>query len=424
MLIQFTVSNFASIRDEVTLSMLADSDREHEDILIPFRKEHLLPHIAIYGANAAGKTNIIRAFTAAIMTIRESNSKQVTDTLERMMPFAFDDEKKNEPCKFDFIFTVENVKYAYGFTADTSKVYEEYLYAYKSSKPSMIFERSDVSDYKFVQADRRKFIEYAQKNTENKLFLATATAWNCKKTEEAYRWFAENIDTYNSDMLESMMQPVLANDPDGELQAYVTSMLHTADINVSGYTVRTSNFKPEDLAGIPSMPGLNLMQQIVDGKPGVLKKYEITTEHVIEGPDGKKTYTLPFQLESDGTRRFVYISPIIKAALEKGKTIIIDEIDASLHPFLVDYILSIFSDREKNPDGAQLIVTTQDVSLLSLKRFRRDQIYFVEKDNRTGVTDLYSLDEFAPRKNADIRRGYLQGRYGAIPVIGERGIEW
>ncbi len=262
-----------------------------------------------------------------------------------------------------------------------------------------------------------------KKNTDKKLFLATATAWNCKKTEAAYRWFAESIDTYNSETLEGMMTPILADDPDGSLQRYVTSMLHIADINVSGYTVQTSDVTSEDLKKIPVIGELNLMQQIAGGKAGVLKKYEITTEHLIDCKEGKKKYSLPFQMESDGTRRFVYISPIIKMAIESGKTVIIDEIDASLHPFLVDYILGIFSDREQNPNGAQLIVTTQDVSLLSLNRFRRDQIYFVEKDNRTGVTDLYSLDEFAPRKNADIRRGYLQGRYGAIPAIGD-GMEW
>ncbi len=423
MLIQFTVSNFASIRDEVTLSMLADRDTEHEDTLIPFRKERILPDIAMYGANAAGKTNVIRALTAAIMTIRESNGRQVTDQLNRIVPFAFDDKKRTEPSRFDFIFTAGDVKYSYGFSADKKKVYEEYLYAYFSAKPSMIFERTEGSHYQFVQADRRKFHEYAEKNTDNKLFLATATAWNCKKTETAYRWFAESIDTYNSETLEGMMTPILADDPDGSLQRYVTSMLHIADINVSGYTVQTSDVTSEDLKKIPVIGELNLMQQIAGGKAGVLKKYEITTEHLIDCKEGKKKYSLPFQMESDGTRRFVYISPIIKMAIESGKTVIIDEIDASLHPFLVDYILGIFSDREQNPNGAQLIVTTQDVSLLSLNRFRRDQIYFVEKDNRTGVTDLYSLDEFAPRKNADIRRGYLQGRYGAIPAIGD-GMEW
>lgn len=423
MLIQFTVSNFASIRDEVTLSMLADRDTEHEDTLVPFRKERILPNIVIYGANAAGKTNVIRALAAAIMTIRESNGRQVTDSLNRMIPFVFDEKKRTEPSRFDFLFTVGDVKYSYGFSADKDRVYEEYLYAYYSAKPSMIFERTEVSKYQFVQADRHKFYGYAEKNTDNKLLLATATAWNCKKTEIAYRWFAEGIDVYNSGTLESMMTPILANDSDGSLQKYVTSMLHIADINVSGYTVQASDFTSEDLKKIPIIGELNLMQQITDGKAGTLKKYEITTEHVIEGPEGKKRYSLPFRMESEGTRRFVYISPIIKAAIKSGKTVIIDEIDASLHPFLVDYILGIFSDREQNPNGAQLIVTTQDVSLLSLNRFRRDQIYFVEKDNKTGVTDLYSLDEFAPRKNADIRRGYLQGRYGAIPAIGD-GMEW
>lgn len=422
MLIQFSVSNFCSIRDEVTLSMMADKDQEHEEILIPFRKERILPNVAMYGANAAGKTNIIRAITAAVLTIRESNQKQITDQLGHMIPFLFDDQKKNEPCKFDFIFTVGDVKYMYGFTADITKVYEEYLYAYKSAKPSMIFERSNVSEYKFIQADRREFMEYAEKNTDNKLFLATATAWNCQKTKEAFQWFAKGIDTYNNEGLEAQMQPILADDPDGSIQEYVTSMLHTADINVSGYSVRSSNLTLEDLKGNPIVG--SFIHQISNGNANNFKKYEITTEHEIKSENGNKKYDLPFQFESEGTRRFVYISPIIKKALETGQTIIIDEIDASLHPFLVDYILSIFSDREQNPLGSQLIVTTQDVSLLSLNRFRRDQIYFVEKDNKTGVSDLYSLDEFAPRKNADIRKGYLQGRYGAIPVIGEGAIEW
>lgn len=420
MLIQFTVSNFTSIRDEITLSMSADHDREHEDALIPFRKERILPSAAIYGANAAGKTNIMRALTAAIMTLRESNGRQITEPLLRMLPFAFDEQHQSEPCRFDLIFTVGDTKYAYGYTADRARVYEEYLYVYKTAKPSMIFERTNVTEYRFVAADRKRYGEYVQKNTDNKLFLATATAWNCKETEEAYRWLAEGIDTYNNETFENQMPAVLADDPDGALQQYVTGMLRAADINVSGYTVKQSDLAPEDMAGIP----IGLFRQMAGGQAGQIRKYEITTEHRITGADGERTYSLPFHMESEGTRRFVYMSPVIKSALEIGKTVVIDEIDASLHPFLVDYIIRIFADREQNPHGAQLIVTTQDVSLLSLELFRRDQIYFVEKDNRTGVTDLYSLDEFAPRKNADIRRGYLQGRYGAIPAIGEGGVDW
>ena len=110
--------------------------------------------------------------------------------------------------------------------------------------------------------------------------------------------------------------------------------------------------------------------------------------------------------------------------MESGKTVVVDEIDDSLHPLLVNAIIELFNDREVNTKGAQLIFNTHDVSLLSLDNFRRDQIYFTEKDNKTGVTDLYSLDEFSPRKTENIRKGYLQGRYGAIPVIEPGGLKW
>lgn len=420
MLIQFTVSNYCSLRDEITLSMVAGRDHEHEETLIPFGKDRVLPCVAMYGANAAGKTNIMRAMTAMIMTLRESNNRQVTDPIFRMMPFMFDDETAAQPCRFELIFTADNVKYAYGFAADMSKVYEEYLYVYRTAKPSMIFDRTNVSEYRFVKADQNRFREYVEKNTDNKLFLATATAWNCKETEAAYRWLAEGVDTYDDIALERQMPAVLADDPDGSMQRYVTTMLHAADINVSGYSISKSELAPEDIAGMP----VGLIQQINNGQTGGIRKYEIVTHHVIEGPEGIRRHVLPFQFESNGTKRVMYISPVIKMALDKGRTIFIDEIDASLHPAVADYIMRIFADRDQNPNGAQLIVTTQDVSLLHLDLFRRDQIYFAEKNNRTGVTDLYSLDEFAPRKNADIRKGYLQGRYGAIPAIGGGGIEW
>lgn len=420
MLIQFSVSNFASIRDEITLSMLADSDKEHSDTLFSFRNDRILPSAIMYGANAAGKTSIIRALTAAIVTLRQSNNRQITEPIGLMQPFAFDEQMRDRPCKFDFIFTVGEVKYAYGYTADHTRVYDEYLYVYQTSKPSMIFERTNTTEYRFINAKRNRFNEYADKNTDNKLFLATATAWNCKETQEAFRWLAEGIDTYNSETLETQMPAVLDNDSDGQLRKYVTAMLHAADINISGYSIKTSSIGPEDIPTIP----VALMQQLANGQAGNIRKYEIITQHIIENEAGQNLYFLPFELESNGTQRFMYLSPVIKHALENGRTIIIDEIDAGLHPLLVDYIIRIFADRQLNPHGAQLIVTTQDVSLLDLDRFRRDQIYFVEKNNQTGVTDLYSLDEFAPRKNADIRKGYLQGRYGAIPAIGSGGIAW
>ena len=144
MLIQFGVSNYKSIREEVILSALAGSDKAHEDELLCFRKEKILPSLAIYGANAAGKSNLFKALAAALIIIRTSNGRQINETIPLIAPFSFDEESKTKPTRFSFIFTTKQSKYEYGFSADSQKVYEEYLYEYKTAKPSKIFERSET----------------------------------------------------------------------------------------------------------------------------------------------------------------------------------------------------------------------------------------------------------------------------------------
>ena len=395
MLIQFGVSNYKSIREEVILSALAGSDKSHEDELLGFRKERILPSLAIYGANAAGKSNLFKALAAALIIIRTSNGRQINETIPLIAPFSFDEESKAKPTRFSFIFTTKQSKYEYGFSADSQKVYEEYLYEYKTAKPSKIFERSETGKYSFVASLEKEFRAYADKNTDNKLFLSTATAWNCEKTKDAYMWLAESIDTFGGDRLEGMVMPELEKDTDGKLQSFVTKMLQEADINISGYHFKT----------------------------GDVKVSELLTKHLIQGEQGRSEYQLPFDDESEGTKRLFFYAPFIKRAMEKGNTVVIDEIDNSLHPLLALMLINLFHDKEINKNGAQLIFNTHDVSLLDLDYFRRDQIYFVEKNNLTGVTDLYSLDEFSPRKTENIRKGYLQGRYGAIPVVGYGGLE-
>lgn len=424
MLIQFSVSNYMSIKDEVTLSMLAGKDREHSDSLIDFEKECILSSAGIYGANAAGKSNIFKALTAAIIIARTSNARQINEKIPMIVPFKFDDESSKMPTSFGFIFTNNGRKYEYGFTADENRVYEEYLYEYKTAKPSKVFERTAISKYEFIKADEKEFNGYVGKNTDNKLFLATATAWNCERTKDAYMWLAEGIDTYNSQSLEGAAMPELENDKDGSLEAFLTGMLHKADINISGYNFTTKEITNEDISKLPLPPGIEISKAIQDKGIGAIKQYEIVTNHDIKNKSGSKNYALPFAIESEGTKRLFFFSPVIKKAMESGKTVVVDEIDDSLHPLLVNAIIELFNDKEVNTKGAQLIFNTHDVNLLSLDNFRRDQIYFTEKDNKTGVTDLYSLDEFSPRKTENIRKGYLQGRYGAIPVIEPGGLKW
>ena len=415
MLLQFNVRNYMSIRDEVILTAFANSSREHSEIIAEGR-DRVLPVLAIYGANAAGKSNLFKALTTAILLVRRSNSMQI-DEPTGFEPFLFEEENDGIT-GVDFLFVSNGRKFGYGFSADYEKVYEEYLYEYKSARPTTIFERSNVNEYRFTAA-YKYLSEYAEKNTANKLFMCTATAWNCEATRDAYTWFAEGIDTYNRASIEShqYLEYLDQNKKDPETKGFMLSMLRHAEINIDDYRFDS---KMVDSLGIPLPPGVSIDRAIL----GPIKQFELETIHNVTDENGRtRRYSLPFDHESDGTQLLFAYGPIVMDALKRGRAIVIDEIDNSLHTSLCRYLIGLFSDPDINTNGAQLIFNSHDVTLLDLEIFRRDQIYFVEKDNRTGVTDLYSLADFSPRKTENIQKGYLQGRFGAVPfVVG--GIEW
>lgn len=418
MLLQFNVSNYMSIKDEIVLTAFANAQKDHEENIIVHKKDRVLPVISMYGANAAGKTNIIRALTMAIMLVRNSNNMQV-NMPTGIIPFMFDDTKRKDKTKVDFLFVNNGRKYAYGFLADSQYIYEEYLYEYKSSRPTMIFERYEVNKYDFTSTYKH-LAEYQYKNTSNKLFLCTATAWNCEETKDAFLWFSEKIDTYNQFSIKNSSHYLdyldkMKDIP--ETKDFLLSLLRHAEINIQDYEFES---KTIDRPPIQLPPGLQIDPSFL----GTMKQYELATVHKIEQIDGTfRSYKLPFERESEGTMLLFAYGPIIMEALEKGRTIIIDELDNSLHTNLARYLVELFNNKQINCNGAQLIFNTHDVGLLSLDLFRRDQIYFVEKDKNIGATDLYSLADFSPRKSENIQKGYLQGRYGAIPFP-EGGIEW
>lgn len=417
MLLQFDVSNFMSIRDKVTLTAFANASKDHEDNLIAIGKERILPVLALYGANAAGKSNVFKALTSAIILVRRSNDLQV-NAPTGFEPFLFDEDTKNDKTKMDFLFVNKGKKYAYGFVADPQYVYDEYLYEYKSSRPTMIFERTNVTEYRFTSAYKH-LAEYRYKNTSNKLFMCTATAWNCEETRDAYLWFAESIDTYNRLSIQNnqYLDFLDKNKDNPKTKEFLLSMLKHAEINIQDYEFES---KIIENPTIPLPPGIQIDRTLL----GPMKQFRLDTIHRIKLKDGStKDYKLPSDHESDGTMLLFAYGPIIMEALEKGRTIVIDELDNSLHSSLARYLIEIFNDTSVNRYGAQLIFNSHDINLLDLELFRRDQIYFVEKNNDTGVTDLYSLADFSPRKTENIQKGYLQGRYGAIPfLIG--GVEW
>ncbi len=417
MLIQFSVKNFMSFKEKVVLALNPSSDSEHPENIINKNGYKASKIISIYGANASGKTSLFKAMTSAVLMIKSSNYIQVNQSNNFFVPFKFDENSAAEPSEFEFIFIADDEnRYVYGFSADNKRIYEEYLYLYKTQRPTMIFERSaDEYEFKSQKTILEPLIRF---NTPNKLFLATATNWNTECTMVPYKWLTEKLVTFTDAF--SLADHSLSMYKSPKKEDYIKfteDLLQTADINISKINIKVKKTKV-------SMPlGLTVPHIMVNGQaitPNAdqeLEQLEIHTEHLISDGATEAKYMLGIGEESSGTNQLFILGPFLKNAFDNGLVVVIDEIDKSLHPFIVKYLVNLFRDEEINKGGAQLIFTTHDTSLLSLSTFRKDQVYFTEKNNKTGVSDLYSLDEFSVRKTENIEKGYLLGRYGAIPYI-------
>ena len=415
MLIEFSVKNFLSFREKVTLSMEKGTGDENQDNVIDLNDIEILKIASIYGANASGKSSFLKAFTCAILMIRNSTFIPLNGKWMFLKPFLFDDESKKKPTEFEFVFISNDIKYKYSFSADVDKIYSESLEAYYSQKSTTIFSRNNINKYKFLIPDEAKLKSIVSKNTDNKLFLSTASNWNYDKTKDAYLWFMNSIDTYDS------LGTITTNDlksyseNDLTLKKFTLKLLKESDIFIKDFNVDYEEKEMDNLTRDMIIPP---MMQSVNNPTVTNIKIELI--HEIKTKDNKtKTYNLNFDDESSGTKILFALAPFLKRAFEETKIIIIDELEKSLHPTLVEYLIKIFNNNKINKAGSQLIFTTHATNLLNLKILRRDQIWFVEKNPENCVSDLYPLDSFSVRKNENIEKGYINGRYGAIPFIND-----
>ena len=422
MLLQFTVENFKSIKNQAVLSLEASASKEHPNNVAEVGKDRILKGAAIFGANAAGKSNLFKALTAGIMTVRTSNTRQVGEPLKYISPYAFDQTSSKLPTRFEFVFIHEKKKYVYGFAATVRQVISEYLYIYNTAKPTTIFERDETAEekYRFTLNNlKSKLKPITERNTPNKLFLATSAMWNCEETQAPLTWFMQGINTFDQNyehLLYSAGQMIEA-DADGSLRNFMRNILHEADINVADYEFESRDVTDNNPSSLPLQ-----LQGIV---PIEKKEYEIRAIHEITDENGVKArFKLGLHEESRGTQGLFFFSPFIKRALLSGETLCFDEFDTGLHPMLVLYLMDLFNNPEVNKTNAQLIISTHTVALLDLKHLRRDQIYFVDKNQNNGISELYSLDEFSPRTREDISKAYMLGRYGSVPFLGEGDSLW
>lgn len=420
MLLEFTVRNFLSIKDEITLSMIASKDDSLINNTFIYEneksKKRALKAAVLYGANASGKSNILKAMKFVSNFINKSHEMQQGMSIPRI-PFKLDTEFSKEPSEFKIVFVTEGIKYTYMFSVIENEVIDEYLYYYPNGRQSTIFERN-TDNYKFT-IDIERQTELKNKfHSPNKLFLSTESLWEYEKAKLPFKWLSKNLNVFiDHEHLEAYTGGKMIENK--IIENKIIEYMHYADMDIEDVDVKI--LKKEDIVNSDMFKVLSENSKIKISKlldkdiGGIL---DIKTIHKGIDKNGN-TVNVPFDLEdeSEGTQKYFGILGTFFETLENGSTLIIDELDIRLHTLLVLKLVQLFLNPEINKKNAQLIFTTHDTNLLDSDMLRRDQIWFVEK-KQDKSTDLYSLYDFGGvRKSDKIEKGYLQGKYGAIPYF-------
>lgn len=392
--------------------MIASIDKSLDNNLIDYNDNNLIKCAVIYGPNASGKTNLLKSMRFVRFMVMNSHKNQKGDKI-RVIPFRLDEKYSQKPSKFEIVFIKDAVKYVYGFSADTTKIHEEYLYYYPRGRPAVIFERSDTNDYRFVR-DKKEQNELSKRTLDNSLYLSTSSNWNYKKTANAMEWFVNNVQVEPSQ--ETGAANIMTADifnKNNRMKEIVKKFLYEADVGIIDLEISIRDLSDKDFP--KDMPE-SIRELILKDAPKIT---EIQTYHYGFNNKGDKI-KVPFNFheESGGSKRMFELTGIIIDVLLNGKLLIIDEFDKNLHPYLVKYLIDLFHNPRKNKNKSQLIFSTHNTYLLKTHDFRRDQIWFTEK-RPDQSTELYSLWDYKPRKDENIEKGYLAGRYGAVPFLGE-----
>ena len=420
MLLHFTVSNFLSIKEPATLNMLAVNPiKEFEtENVFNVGRYRLLRSSVIYGANASGKSNFLKAMGFfKWFAVNSAKETQVGEDIDNT-PFRLSSETEDEPSSFEASFLVDKIKYRYGFEVDKSSVKTEWLLFSKKIKEYPLFIREGQLIEVYKDFKEGKGIE--ERTRKNALFLSVVAQFNGEKSKSLIRWFNEfNMVSGLADRrFEGFTASLLEDDRYKEI---ITNLMTDADLGFKDIKVLDVDITTDSLP--PDMPDelKNFFLKETKGKRG----YNIETYHEKFDAKGNVEGLVKFDFddeESEGTKKYFRLAGPLLDTLEDGGVMVIDELDARLHPTLTKSIVQLFNTPKVNRKNAQLIFATHDTNLLSSCMFRRDQIWFTEK-RKNGSTDLYSLAEYKlergkVRKDASFEKDYIKGRYGAIPYIG------
>ena len=403
MLIQFSVENFQSIKEKVTLDMRAVTSKvsEKKDSLI---QGNILPLASIYGPNGGGKSTLLKAMItlqSIVTSFYNTIGGVINPTLpflERSItPYKFDKKSIIRPTTFEVYLRINEIEYKYLLSICKTMIVKEYLYK-KISKykdPDLVFFRENKD---IILGNDLKSIKISNVSNSAPLLVFIEQLYDVSSVKDVMNWFKKTFTVdYNSPFQEEILRHNLYSielNKNDKFKNKIMSILKEMDLNIESYHVEKQQVSPQQI------------------------KFEINTTHIVDNEE----YTLLLDEESNGTRKIFSILPLLLRALDEGRTIIIDEFDAKLHPVLMQYIIKLFNNESINKKGAQLIFTSHDLINMNSSNFRRDEIWFMFV-NEHQYSELYSLIDLRTdkggivRKDASYSKQYLEGKYGADPYL-------
>lgn len=426
MLVEFSVSNFKSFKDLQTLSLTAArikskyKEIDSTNVIEVSKSLKLLKSKALYGSNASGKSNIVKALSTMALIVR--NSIKDEEVIQRLVkPFALSSETENAPTFFQIVFINDGVLYRYGFEVQENKILSEWLFGSPNKIEVPLFTREGLN----VEVNERKFKEAKKFDTlahdgneifrENSLFLSSVSAMGGVMAKSILSFFSRlnAINGLNDFRLSELMKTKISSPNSENEKAEILELIKAADLGIEDFGV--TELKGDSVDEVTPEEVRSLFKQGAFKKPvsffSKRSKYD-------EGQNRIGDVVGDFNdWESEGTKKFFFISPLLLRSLKEGRLLVIDEFDARLHPTLTKKIVSLFNSNVTNPNNAQLVFVTHDVNLLKANILRRDQICFVEKDSY-GSTSFKDLVEFkGVRNDSSFDKDYIQGKYGAIPFL-------
>ncbi len=427
MIIEFRVQNHRSFHKEQTLNLVASNYDKTlaENLIVPelpgLPETRLVKAAALYGPNAGGKTNVLLALRFLRWLVVDSATGQKPEAQLPAEPFRLDRDSLTAPTILELTFVAENVRYELAVAVTKQRVVQERLVAYPHGRAQLWYDRVWNDEAKRYDWSPEKPTDFArdpgivEKTRENALFLATAAQWNNTQVAPVYQWFLKtlvfmSLSAEGSPMTHAFTSQIINGS--GEARKFITSILRSADLGLTDVEAMEQPPEPDIEKFFGAMR--NLVREA--GAPPNLfpeRFWQVTFQH--EGKGGEN-FPINWELESAGTRRFFSILGPLLTVVENGQVICVDELETSLHPSLAAELLRLLFKLTNAQSRSQLLFTTHNPLLLDMTLLRRDQIWFADK-NQAGESYLYPLTDYKPRADESLVRGYLSGRYGAVPFI-------